>query len=84
MPVPTREEFFDALDKASKKNSDQEKTFEDGNTFVLNIGKNDRLDLSGLTLSVTLPGLPPPPLSAMLSTETFDGVRANLTFTRTV
>jgi hypothetical protein len=29
IPVPKRDEFFDALDKASKKNSDQEKASPD-------------------------------------------------------
>jgi hypothetical protein len=84
IPVPKRDEFFNALDKATKKNSDQEKTFEGGNTFILTIASNDRLDVSGRTLSVTLPGLPLPPLSAMSRTKTFGGVRVNLSFTRTV
>jgi hypothetical protein len=30
IPVPKRDEFFDALDKASKKNSDQEKPSRSG------------------------------------------------------
>jgi hypothetical protein len=30
IPVPKRDEFFDALDKASKKNSDQDKPSRSG------------------------------------------------------
>jgi hypothetical protein len=30
IPVPKRDEFFDALDRASKKNSDQEKPSRSG------------------------------------------------------
>ena len=84
MPVPKRDEFFYAPDKASKKNSDQEKTFEGGNTFVLTIGNNERLDVSGTTLSLILPGLSPPLLSAMLRPGTFGTVRVILSFIRAV